>query len=102
MIPFGGSRLKIPVNHPGQAVVHVNRIMVAKQRFASFFNPHVRFLRAINHEMVNFVNRFIENAGGLENRPVVHADDQGAAELVEIKFDEVSVSGANLQSKFHK
>jgi hypothetical protein len=102
MISFGGNRLEIPVNHLGQAIVHKNRVMVAQQRFAPFLNPHVRLLRAINHKMVNFMDRFVENAGGLENRAVINADDQGAAKLVEIEFDEMFVHAANLQREFHK
>lgn len=96
-ITFGENQLKIRVHHPRQALVHKDRIVVAKQRFAPFLNPHVRFLRAINHEAVNFADRLIENAGGLENRPVVHADDQGAVKLIEVEFDEVLVRVANLQ-----
>lgn len=97
MVSFQRNRSKIPVNHPGQAIVHKDGVVVAKQRLASFLNPDVRFLRAINHEAVNFADRLIENAGGLENRPVVHADDQGAVKLIEVEFDEVLVRVANLQ-----
>jgi hypothetical protein len=99
---FEGIRLKIPVDHPGDAVVHVNGVAVAKQLFAPFLDPHVRFLPAINHKVVDFVDRFIEYPGGLENRLVVHTDAQGAAKLVEIEFDEMSFRGSHFQGKFHK
>jgi hypothetical protein len=102
MVSFGEKQLKIPVNHPRKAVVHVNGIAVAKQRFASFLNPHIRFLLAVNHEVINFLDRFIEKTGGLENRPVVHVDDQRAVKLVEIEFDEVSFRTSHFQGEFHK
>jgi hypothetical protein len=101
-ISNSANQLKIPVNHLRYAVVHVDGVAVAEQRFASFLNPHGRFFRAINHEVLNFMDRFIEKTGGLENRPVVHADDQGAVKLVEIEFDKVFVRVANFQGEFHK
>jgi len=97
MASFEGKRLEITVKHLGQSIVHENRVVMAKQGFAPLLNPHFRFLRAVNHEAVNFVDRFVENAGGFENRPVIHADDERAAKLVEVEFDEVFVLVANLQ-----
>jgi hypothetical protein len=95
--PLEGNRLKEPVNHPGDAVIDIDGVPVAEQLFAAFLNPHVRFLRAVNYEAVNFVDRLVENAAGLEHRPVVHADDQGAEELIKIEFDEVSIRVTDLQ-----
>ena len=92
--------LKIPVNYPRDALVDVNGIAMAKQGFASLLNPNVRFLPAINHKMINFMDGFIENAGGLKDGFVVHPDQQGAAELVEIEFDEVPFRCTYFQGKF--
>jgi hypothetical protein len=74
---------------------------VAEQGLAPLLNPHFRFLRAVNPKMVNFVDRFVENTGGLENRPVVHADDERAAKLIEVKFDKVFVRAPDFQTEFH-
>jgi hypothetical protein len=95
--PLEGNRLKEPVNHPGDAIIDIDGVAVAEQLFAAFLNPHVRFLRAVNHEAINFVDRLVENAAGLEHRPFVHANNQGAEELIKVEFDEVSVRVPNLQ-----
>jgi hypothetical protein len=86
-----GSRLKEPVNHPRDAVVDVDNVAMTEQLLAPFFNPHVCLFRAVNHEAVHFVDWLVKNAPGLENRPLVHTDNQGSEKLIEIEFDEVPV-----------
>ena len=93
--------LKISVHDTGQAVVDVNRAMMAKQRLALFLNAHVRFLRAVNHEMVNFVDRFVDKPFGLKDRFAVHANDQRADELVEVEFDKVFFRGPDFEGESH-
>ena len=75
---------------------------MAKQRFAPLLDPHTRLFRPINYKLVHFVDRLIKNPFGLENRLFIHADEQGAAELIEVEFDEMSFRVADFQGEFHK
>ena len=58
---------------------------MAEELFALFLDPHGRPFHLAHHEVVGFVDWFVEQASGLINRLIVHPDEQTADKLVMIE-----------------
>jgi hypothetical protein len=98
---FAKSWLSETIHHLSEAVVYSHAPVMAEELFTPFLDAHGRFLLLANDKLKNLADGFIDEAAGLNDGFLVNADDQRAAQLVEIEFDGVFLFLSNFQFEFH-